>query len=330
MKKTISKILFFVPMLVLTSCGYGLKEVYKGVPYASSDFEANYYDVWKNEINYKNISSSKITKSETERVLDVEKDKVFTKMTTSSQYAKGEFDSNFQYCEPRCKSNNTLYAYTYDKSEPTKAMNINGVDYNQIAYGPAVKLSSVDKSFKYGVSSKLFDGQMFCNGDFQNSRTQVGPSNKGTHNGFGLTFEKECSYSEYFMCNFKCSVITDQSQNLGFQRTDLTLKLGFYLKNDTGYTYVPVSFRITNVPTNSGDDHFLEPYSGRFESYVCFGFKLFDGSPASEQCLNLNRLAGFSFEYIHNGDSYSDEHAGENISHAVMLYEISLPHSTWH
>ena len=312
MKKTISKLILFVPMLVLTSCGYGLKEVYKGIPYASSDFDKNYYDVWKDEINYKS-GSSKITKTETERVLEDDKDKVFTKT-----YDVENKVNYFKYCEPAWEK----YAYTYDKSEPSEG--------DKKAYGPAVRLSDVDKSFKYGVSSKLFDGQMFCNGDFQNSRTQVGPSNKGTHNGFGLTFERECSYSEYFMCNFKCSVITDQSQNLGYQTTDLTLKLGFYLKNDTGYTYIPVTYRIKDVPTNSGDDHFLEPYSGRYTSYICFGFKLFDGSQASESCLNLNRLAGFSFEYIHNGDSYSDAHAGENISHAVMLYEVSLPHSTWH
>ena len=313
MKKQISKLILFVPMLVLTSCGYGLKEVYKGVPYCSPNFEENYYDVWKNEINYKNIASSKITKAEPERVLEEEKDKVFTK--TYDVDGKVNY---FKYCEPAWDK----YAYTYDKADPKEG--------NKKAYGPAVCLSNVDKSFKYGVSSKLFDGQMFCNGDFQNSRTQVGPSNKGTHNGFGLTFERECSYSEYFMLNFKCSVITDQSQNLGYQTSDLTLKLGFYLKNETGYTYVPVSYRIEKAPTNSGDDHFLEPYSGRYDSYICFGFKLFDGSAASENCLNLNRLAGFSFEYVHNGDTYSDTHAGENISHAVMLYEVSLPHSTWH
>ena len=313
MKKTISKLILFVPMLVLTSCGYGLKEVYKGVPYASANFEENYYDVWKNEINYKNASSSKITKVEAERVLEDDKDKVFTK--TYDVEGKVNY---FKYCEPAWDK----YAYTYDKEDPKEG--------GKKAYGPAVCLSNVDKSFKYGVSSKLFDGQMFCNGDFQNSRTQVGPSNKGKHNGFGLTFERECSYSEYFMLNFKCSVITDQSQNLGYQTTDLTLKLGFYLKNDTGYTYIPVSYHIEKAPTNSGDDHFLEPYSGRYDSYICFGFKLFDGSQASENCLNLNRLAGFSFEYIHNGDTYSDAHAGENISHAVMLYEVSLPHSTWH
>ena len=319
MKKLLNKFLLIIPSLVLTSCGYGLKEIYKGVPYASYDFEENYYEVWKGDINYKNISSSKITKTEQERVLDNDKDKVFTKTFD----VEGE-TNYFKFCEPAWQE----YAYTYDKEDPKEG--------GTKAYGPSVCLGNIDKSFKYGVSSKLFDGQMFCNGDFQNSRTQVGASNlpnaarTANHTGFGLTFEKECNYSEYFMCNFKCSVITDQSQNLGYQTTDLTLKLGFYLKNDTGYTYVPVTYRINEVPTNSGDDHFLEPYSGRYSSYVCFGFKLNDGSEVTKDCLNLNRLAGFSFEYIHNSDTYTSAHAGENISHAVMLYEVALPHSTWH
>ncbi|MCR5505796.1 MAG: hypothetical protein K6F07_02245 [Bacilli bacterium] len=311
MKKSFYKFLVFVPLLVLTSCGYGLKEIYEGVPYCSSDFEKNYYEVWKDDINYKKASGSKITKIESERVLDEQKDKVFTR----THDVEGE-TNYFKFCEP----NWAQYAYTYDKADPKDGKK---------AYGPAVCLGSVDNSFKYGVSSKLFDGQMFCNGNFQNSRTQVGASNKN-HTGFGLTFEKECTYSEYFMLNFKCSVITDKSQNLGYQKSDLTLKLGFYLKNDTGYTYIPVSYHVTDVPTNSGDDHFLEPYSGRYSSYICFGFQLNNGSSATSECLNLNRLAGFSFEYIHNGDTYSDTHAGENISHAIMLYEVSLPHSTWH
>lgn len=314
-KLSISKFLLIVPSLILTSCGYGLKEVYNGVPYNSSNFVDNYYRVWNKNINYRN-PNNKITEIKETRVLDKDKDFVFYKMSDDNSY------KNFQKCEP----NWLTYEYTYDKVEPE--------DTRKKAYGPAVKLGDIDSSFRYGVSSKLFDGQMFCNGDFQNSRTQVGSTNLGDFGGFGITFSKELSYAEYFMCNFKCSYVTDLDQNIsGTAKSDLTLKLGFYLKNDNGYTYIPVEYDLVNVPTNSGDDHFLPPYSGRLDMYYCFGFKLHQED--DDGLLDLTRLAGLSFEYelkkiTHNGAEVNLHPDGLQVYHSIMLYEISLPHSTWH
>ena len=314
MKKVlISKIFLIFPSLVLTSCGYGLKEVYDGVPYNSTNFVENYYRVWDKTIDHRN-DGNKITKTLDTRVLDYEKDSVFTRMNNDEDY------KHFQKCE----MNWNEYEYTYDKVEPEEA--------DKHAYGPAVKLANADSSFKYGVSSKLFDGQMFCNGDYQNSRTQVGSTNLGDFGGFAVKFAKECTYSEYFMCNFKCSYVTSESQNLTRASSDLVLKLGFYLKNDTGYTYVPVEYEVDNVPTNSGDDHFLPPFSGRLGSYICFGFKLhqIDG----DDLLDISRLAGISFEYelnkVHRKSGEVFDTAPDNVMHSIMLYEISLPHSTWH
>ena len=310
-----SKILLIFPSLVITSCGYGLKEVYNGVPYNSSNFVDNYYMVWDKNIDYRKSNNS-ITKTEETRVLDYDKDKVFIRMNDDSDY------KHFQECE----KNWSTYEYTYDKQAPE--------DTNKKAYGPAIKLANQDSSFKYGVSSKLFDGQMFCNGDFQNSRTQVGSTNLGNYGGFAVRFAKECTYAEYFMCNFKCSYVTSESQNLPFHRTDLTLKLGFYLKNNSGFTYIPVEYELEKVPTNSGDDHFLPPYSGRLSSYVCFGFKL--SGNGSDTLLDLTRLVGISFEYQLNKIWTADNQEVDlNPStytpyHSIMLYEISLPHSIWH
>lgn len=313
-KLSVSKVLILLPTLFLTACGYGLKEIYKGVPYASYNFEENYYNVWDKEINYNNEKS--ITEKVEARVLDDVKDFVFTRLENSDYE---ESYTNFKTCE----SNWASYAYTYDKDEPEQE--------NLHAYGPAVALGKIDKSFKYGVVSKLFDGQMFCNGDFQNSRTQVG-STSSKYSGFSVKFAKECSYSEYFMMNFKCSVITTENQNLGRYESDLTLRLGFYLRNNNGYTYVPVTYVINDVPTNSGDDHFLPPYSGRLDSYICFGFKLH--ATENDNLLDLTRLAGISFEYelnkVHKKSGEEFDTTPDNVMHSIMLYEISLPHSTWH
>ena len=313
-KVSISKVIILLPTLFLTACGYGLKEIYKGVPYASYNFDENYYNVWDKEINY---NSKSVTEKRDVRTLEDSKDFVFTRLENEDYE---ESYANFKLCE----SNWSKYAYTYDIEEPEEA--------TKQAYGPAVALGKIDKSFKYGVVSKLFDGQMFCNGHFQNSRTQVGSSNVGNFNGFSVKFAKECTYAEYFMMNFKCSVITTEDQNLGPYLTDLTLNLGFYLKNSNGYTYVPVTYDLVDVPTNSGDDHFLPPFSGRLNSYVCFGFKLH--AFEDDGLLDLTRLSGISFEYkinkVHKKSGEVFDTTPENVRHAIMLYEMSLPHSTWH
>ena len=296
------KLFLFAPTLILTSCGYGLKEVYKGVPYCSADYFENYFNEWDSSIN-PYASNNKI-KETTELVEINDSHKPFRALE----------DDNFKQLDTGWPT----YNYVYDKTEPTDGTK---------AYGPAVKLSNYDNSFKYGVVSKMFDGQMFCNGDFQNSRTQVEPSNDDETKGFGVLFSKECNDASYFMMNFKCSMITKESQNLSSGKSDLELTISFVLKTDSGYKYVPVRSTVNSVPTNSGDDHDeTRPenvrFKGRLDSYVCFGFSVKD--------LNLSRLIGFTLQYKLLSDTISPKYPEEKTYHAIMLYEVSFPHTTWH
>ena len=150
MKKLPFKLLLIAPSIILTSCGYGLKEIYNGIPYASGDFMQNYYSVWNDSINpYK---TNKITDKVEERELE-EKDDVFTSFN----------DTNFDLNEVHADE----YVYYYDIAEPE------GEVADKKPYGPAVKLSNYDDSFKYGVVGKLFDGQMFCNGYYANAHLKL-------------------------------------------------------------------------------------------------------------------------------------------------------------
>ena len=290
MKSLHYKLLVLTASLILTSCGYGLKETYKGIPYNSTVFEENYFNEWADDINPYKVKN-KIVETKAARELTAD-DYVFT------SFGSGEF----RFCEP----NTDEYDYELDKKEPTDGRK---------AYGPAVKLSAIDKSFKYGIASKLFDGQMFCNGDYQNARTQVEPMSNGESKGFGIQFAKECTRASYFMMNLKCSVVTKESQNLVQVKSDIKLHLGFYLKTANGFVYQPLTYTLENVPTNSGD-------MGRQYAYVCFGFSLAN--------IDHDRLAGFSLQYEKIKDGYSENHPDEQTMHAVMLYEVSLPYSSWH
>ena len=292
MKKFPFKLLLIAPSIILTSCGYGLKEIYNGVPYTSSDFFKNYYSVWNDSINpYK--ENNKITYQEDEREL-TNADSVFTSVN----------DATFDYNEPNADE----YIYYYDISEPE------GDDVGKTPYGPAVKLSNYDDSFRYGVIGKLFDGQMFCNGYYANARVQVKP---GRGNGFGALFSKECDNASYMMLNFKCATVTETRQDLNRGESEIKLIISLIYKNETGYSYVPVTYTLAGVPTNSGDAFNT---SGRYSAYTCFGFG-FDN-------LNTDRLIGFTFEYEKISDNIDGY--GEEKYHSVMLYEVSFPHTTWH
>ena len=302
MKKSLFKVLLIAPALALSSCGYGLKEVYSGVPYNTSNFFNNYYNVWNDKIN-PNKQGNKITVTKDVYELDEVEDKVFRRLS----------DANFKDVDESWGS----YAYTYDKTEPEEE--------GKKAYGPAVKLSKYDSSFKYGVTSKMFDGQMFCNGDYANARTQVKPVGQDAEDpngGFGVLFSKESNDATYFMMNFKCSVVLEDNQNLTSARSSLNLKIGLFTRNDTGYTYQPATYSIVDVPTNSGDDHVAPPFSMRNEMYVCFGFSL--------RHFDTERLCGFSVQYEKVSDTYSEAHSDQTTYHAMMLYEVSFPKTTWH
>ena len=77
-----------------------------------------------------------------------------------------------------------------------------------------------------------------------------------------------------------------------------------------------------DVPTNSGDDHAFPPFSMRNEMYVCFGFSLAN--------FDADRLCGFSVQYEKVSDTYSEAHSDQTTYHAMMLYEVSFPKTTWH
>ena len=299
MKKLTFKMLPLIPMLALTACGYGLSEIYSGVPYTSTVFEENYYNIWDATLDYR---SNKYAVNEVagERFLTEQDDLVFTSYESN----------NFKECEPEWNT----YTYNYDKVESDKPN-----------YGPSVKLSGIDNSFKYGVTSKLFDGQLFCNGDYQNARVQVPQTDyeNEIQGGFAMRFAKEMAAgAPYFMLNFKCAMVTKESSNLeSYESSDITLNLGFYVKTSTGIKHIPLKYNIPNAPTNSGDN-----WDTRDQHYVCFGFKL--SEKTGDGYLNLDRLVGFSFEYELNSCTVPIPD-GETPQHAVMLYEVSFPHSSW-
>lgn len=291
MKCRLSKFLLLGLSLSLTGCGYGLKEIYPGNVYNSVDYYMNFYKEWDEGLNYHNENSKVINKDAETYVLDKDYDKVFTTFN----------DDNFVLVQPD-KDN---YSYSYDLYDDEYQ--------NKKSYGQSFALSKTEPTFKYGYVSKLFNGQMFCNGKYELARVQI------DEKGFGAKFKKEIKDYSYFAVNFKASLDYRRdgvSTNIPSHSSSIVLTINFYCKNDNEtYTRVPVSYQIDNIKTNT-------PEAIGGSNYCFFGFDLSN--------INVSRMCGISFEYELLSDDYNDLYPEEHYTHCLLLYEVFLPGSTWH
>lgn len=278
----------FVALLV-TSCGYGLKEVYKGNVYNSPVFEENYYRVWDSKIDPNN-KNNLINKEEVIE-LDTTQDLVFTSYFDEADHTK--YNENLLLA-----SSSAVKNYRYSSGE------IDNFDNPRPLYGEAHKLSNENDSFKYGVLSKLYDGQMFCEGDYQLSRVQIDES------GFGTVFNNQGRDLDYFAVNFKASNDYTNPQNPAYaHRSIINFKVSFYVKNDNKYDKFTYTYTLDNIKTNWPESQFI---------YTFFGFKI--------NTNKIKNIQGYSIEY----DVVYDELVNAGLDHSLMLYEVLFPNSTWH
>ena len=284
------KILFLAPALLLTGCGYGLKEIYEGSVYISVDYYENFYREWNQDINYHSEKSKVDNLDEDVYQLDKDKDHVFTKF--------GE--ENFAYNQPDYEK----YSYSSDIYEPPEG---------QLSYGQTFALNKVEPSFKYGYVSKLFNGQMFCNARYEIARVQI------DEDGFGMKFNKELDKHSYFALNFKAALDyrrDGKNTNIPGHNSEINLIVNFYCKTDSPKLHrVPVSYQIDEIKTNT-------PEQINGGNYVFFGFDLSN--------IKIDRCVGISIEYELISDDYITAHPDEGWTHCLLLYELFLPNSTWH
>jgi hypothetical protein len=284
---------FTLITLATTSCGLGLKEIYRGDEYNSPVFEENYYTKWDSRIDANNINN-KIIKTEVIN-LDKTQDYVFEsyyKRQDDGNLVKGEPDQNLLSIDSAVK--NLRYS-PWDVINTDKEL-----------YGDVYKLSNQNDSFKHGVLSKLYDGQLYCEGNYQLARVQI------NENGFGTILNNQGSNLDYFAVQFKSSndyTNYDDEEHLSLVHfTDILLKISFYVKKDDKYEKYTYQYQMNHLYSNYQED---------LRIYNLFGFKI-----------NKNKITnvqGYSIEY----EVINDEYASER-QHSLMLYEVMFPHSTWH
>ena len=191
--------------------------------------------------------------------------------------------------------------------------NWNGVKDEQFGYNN--NLSKIEKKFSYGITSKLFDGRVRCEGLYQKSRVQLDKS------GFAMYFPKSLVSAKYL--GFACRGGTDFPAGQEFAHNDLSVNFiwTFYIHVDEK-NYNKVQYQLDNVKIpvdNGGNTTFVN-----FTPFMGDNFDELSGAVAMSFEWNCNdtRLAA---------KDLTDDYTQKEKHHlALMLYEIFIGDSTWY
>ena len=114
-------------------------------------------------------------------------------------------------------------------------------------FGYNHNLSKIEKKFNYGVTSKLFDGRVRCEGLYQKSRVQLDKS------GFAMYFPKALKQTKYL--GFACRGGSDYKAGEEFRYSDMKINVewSFYVHVDSS-TYKKVTYKLNavEVPVDNG------------------------------------------------------------------------------
>ena len=289
--------LFLLPLVAaLSSCGgYSLEYIVSGDKYNSANFLENYYEHWDAELKNATVG------------LDIK---------LEDNYMRG-FDHIGDIDDILMVDNPYLDKTKY----PT-------LDQSIRAYSADQRLMNYDQSFYYGVQSKLFDGEAYCDSYYQKHRVQTNES------GFSVRFTKESDELNYFAMQFKSTTnnqVTcypvgsdipvnaekEKKDKLLYHSSTFELVVSVYNKTDNGIVANKFTSTLTNTDTNDG------------RAYIFYGFDL--------KPYELSRCVGFSVTYTLKSDELIAWNEGKQVEghdivldYALFIYEVYLPYTYWH
>ena len=188
-----------------------------------------------------------------------------------------------------------------------------GVKETQFGYNN--NLSKIEKKFNYGITSKLFDGRVRCEGLYQKSRVQLDKS------GFAMYFPKSLLTASYL--GFACRGGTDFEAGQEFAHDDLNVDFtwSFIIHRDDGkYNKVVYTLDDVKIPVDNGGNT-------AFVNFVPYFGDNFD---------EIHRAVAMSFEWKADDPrlldrNLTDDYTQKEKHHlALMLYEVFIGDSTWY
>ena len=203
---------------------------------------------------------------------------------------------------PKCTSDSK---FKFDGDETEYVWN--GLKEEEFGYSHNV--SDIEKKFSYGVTSKLFDGRVRCEGLYQKSRVQLDKS------GFAMYFPKQLVKATKFL-GLACRGGTDfPDQRFSNSKLKVNFTWNFYIHLENGM-YSVQSYEINNaeIPVDNGGNTafvYLQPY---FEDY----FSEISGAVGMSLTWNC---VDETMDLFPITDDYTDK---EKNHLSLMLYEVFI------
>ena len=267
------------------------------------------------------------------------------RLYSENEYNSPNFDDNYYVEWEGVDKLNVVESVTYQFTpyssmkneifiggEPVANYTWSGNESEQFGYNN--NLSKTEKKFSYGVTSKLFDGRVRCEGYYQKSRVQIDKS------GFGMFFPKALKSTRYL--GFACRGGTSYPSGQEFAYKDtykdgvliaeglkINAEWSFYIHiSSNEYKKITYSLKNVVIPVDSsGDTTFVNflPYTGETELYDATAMSFTWSAPDI-----ANKIAEENAKGIHTHDDLVDDYKVENKHHmALMMYEVFIGDSIW-
>lgn len=224
------------------------------------------------------------------------------------------FITNFSCDDYVPKDSKEKVKEVYVNGKIQKGYYWNGDKEKQFGYNH--NLSKIEKSFNYGITSKLFDGRVRCESLYQKSRVQVNST------GFAMYFPKMLVSTKYL--GLGCRGGTDYPKGQEFTHTKLKVELtwSFYihLSNDK---YNKVKYVINaEIPTDNGGNT-------AFINFGSYSPTMDEVSGAVAMSLTWRCTDPDMATRPELTDNYKTKDKTKKHHLALMLYEVFIGDSTW-
>lgn len=221
------------------------------------------------------------------------------------------FITNFSCDDYVPKDSKEKVKEVYVNGKTQKGYYWNGDKEKQFGYNH--NLSKIEKSFNYGITSKLFDGRVRCESLYQKSRVQVNST------GFAMYFPKMLTSAEYL--GIGCRGGSDYpDQRFSNNKLNIQLTWSFYI-HLSNEKYNKVSYIVdAQIPVdNGGNTAFINFSIPHHEIPGAVAMSL------TWKCTDAAKLA----EHPDLTDNYKTKDKTKKHHLALMLYEVFIGDSTW-
>lgn len=197
------------------------------------------------------------------------------------------------------------------------------------SFGRTKCLATIDPAFKNGFLSKLYNGQLYCNGDHMRALVQL------DRNGYDASFPKSMVSGDYFLISMRggSTYTTPVSTAPRFaganlnaaysttrRLTEIDVNLKFYKANGPLFDYYSITAKDVVLRTDDGGD-----------GVTFFGFKFSDIGIE-----DTSQISGMSFSYsnfrdpaVQGIEETCDVSTPKKFYWGALLYEVMFPDSSW-